>query len=46
MCGTSCSRRANLEAYAAALQYQQKEHMERSVEHAKEALDPGIKWRA
>jgi 3-oxoisoapionate decarboxylase len=38
--------RANLEPYAAALQYQQKEHMERSVEYAKKSLDLGIKWRA
>ena len=38
--------RSNLEPYAAALQYQQKEHMERSVEYAKKSLDPGARWRA
>jgi 3-oxoisoapionate decarboxylase len=34
------------EAYAAALQFQQKEHMERSVEYGKKQLDLGIRWRA
>jgi hypothetical protein len=34
------------EPYAAALQYQQKEHMERSVEYGKKTLDLGIKWRS
>lgn len=38
--------RATPEAYAAALQYQQKNHMERSVEYGKKALDLGIRWRA
>jgi 3-oxoisoapionate decarboxylase len=38
--------RSNLEDYSAALRYQQKEHMERSVEYAKKALDLGLKWRA
>ncbi len=38
--------RAPSEPYAAALQYQQKEHMERSVEYAKKTLDLGVKWRA
>jgi sugar phosphate isomerase/epimerase len=33
------------EAYAAALQFQQREHMERSVEYAKKTLDLGVKWR-
>lgn len=33
------------EAYAAALQLQQKEHMERSVEYGKKTLDLGIRWR-
>ena len=33
------------DAYAAALQYQQKEHMERSVEYGKKTLDLGIRWR-
>jgi sugar phosphate isomerase/epimerase len=31
---------------AAALTYQQKEHMERGVAYAKKVLDAGIKWRA
>jgi hypothetical protein len=34
------------EPYQAALQYQQKEHMERSVEYGKKVLDLGIKWRS
>ena len=34
------------EPYQAALQYQQKEHMERSVEYGKKILDLGIKWRS
>jgi 3-oxoisoapionate decarboxylase len=34
------------EAYAAALQHQQLEHMERSVEYAKKTLDLGVKWRS
>ena len=34
------------EEYTAALRYQQKEHMERGVEHAKKVLDLGIRWRA
>ncbi len=34
------------EPYTAALQYQQKEHMERSVEYGKKVLDLGIKWRS
>lgn len=33
------------ETYAAALAYQQKEHMERSVEYAKHSLDLGQRWR-
>jgi 3-oxoisoapionate decarboxylase len=37
--------RAPAEPYAAALQYQQKEHMERSVEYGKKVLDLGIRWR-
>jgi sugar phosphate isomerase/epimerase len=31
---------------AAALQYQQREHMERGVEYARKVLDLGVKWRA
>jgi len=38
--------RSNIEPYAAALQYQQRDHMERSVEYAKKVLDLGVKWRA
>jgi sugar phosphate isomerase/epimerase len=30
----------------AALRWQQREHMERSVEYAKKALDLGVRWRA
>ena len=41
-----CRRATPAEPYAAALQYQQKEHMERSVEYGKKVLDLGIKWRA
>jgi sugar phosphate isomerase/epimerase len=38
--------RTPAEPYAAALQYQQKEHMERSVEYGKKVLDLGIRWRS
>lgn len=34
------------EPYRAALEYQQKEHVERSVEYGKKTLDLGIKWRS
>jgi sugar phosphate isomerase/epimerase len=34
------------EPLAAALQYQQVEHMERGVEYARRVLDLGVKWRA
>jgi sugar phosphate isomerase/epimerase len=34
------------EPLAAALAYQQKEHMERGVEYCKKVLDLGIKWRS
>ncbi|HYW42841.1 MAG TPA: TIM barrel protein [Bryobacteraceae bacterium] len=37
--------RSSIEPYAAALQYQQRDHMERSVEYAKKSLDLGIRWR-
>ena len=37
--------RSNIEPYAAALQYQQRDHMERSVEYAKKVLDLGVRWR-
>jgi 3-oxoisoapionate decarboxylase len=37
--------RSAIEPYAAALQYQQKDHMERSVEYGKKVLDLGVKWR-
>ena len=33
------------QVFTAALTYQQKEHMERSVEYGKKVLDLGIKWR-
>ena len=31
--------------FAAALQFQQRDHMERSVEYGKKTLDLGVKWR-
>jgi sugar phosphate isomerase/epimerase len=34
------------EAFVPAIQFQQREHMERSVEYAKKALDLGVRWRA
>jgi sugar phosphate isomerase/epimerase len=34
------------EAFVSAIQYQQREHMERSLEYAKKALDLGVRWRA
>jgi hypothetical protein len=34
------------EPFQAAIQYQQREHMERSVEYGKKTLDLGIRWRA
>ena len=37
--------RSSIEPFAAALQYQQRDHMERSVEYGKKVLDLGIKWR-
>jgi sugar phosphate isomerase/epimerase len=33
------------EPLAAALQYQQREHMERGLEYARKTLDLGVKWR-
>jgi sugar phosphate isomerase/epimerase len=33
------------EVFTAALTYQQKEHMERSVEYGKKVLDLGVRWR-
>jgi sugar phosphate isomerase/epimerase len=33
------------EPYAAALQYQQREHMERSIDYARKTLDLGVRWR-
>jgi sugar phosphate isomerase/epimerase len=38
--------RSNIEPYAAALQYQQKDHMERSVAYGKKQLDLGVRWRS
>jgi len=34
------------EPITAALQFQQRDHMERGVEYARNALDLGIKWRS
>jgi sugar phosphate isomerase/epimerase len=34
------------EPIAAALQFQQRDHMQRGIEYARQALDLGIKWRA
>ena len=31
--------------FVAAIQYQQRDHMERSVAYAKNTLDLGVKWR-
>lgn len=33
-------------AFAEAIKFQQKEHLERSVEYGKKSLDLGIRWRA
>ncbi len=38
--------RSNLPEFAQALQFQQRDHMERSVEYGKTTLDLGVKWRA
>jgi hypothetical protein len=38
--------RSNIETFAAALAFQQQDHMERSVEYGKKTLDLGVKWRA
>lgn len=37
--------RNTIEPFAAALQYQQREHMERSLDYAKKVLDLGVHWR-
>jgi sugar phosphate isomerase/epimerase len=34
------------EPFVAAIRYQQREHMERSVEYAKKVLDLGVRWRS
>jgi len=34
------------EPFVAAVQYQQREHMERSVAYAKKSLDLGVRWRS
>jgi sugar phosphate isomerase/epimerase len=34
------------DAMAAALQYQQRDHMQRGIEYAEKTLDLGVKWRA
>ncbi len=38
--------RTTPEEFVLALQYQQREHMERSVEYGKHVLDLGVRWRA
>jgi sugar phosphate isomerase/epimerase len=38
--------RSNRPEFAEALQFQQRDHMERSVEYGKKVLDLGVKWRA
>lgn len=38
--------RSNLPQFAEALQFQQRDHMERSVEYGKKTLDLGVKWRS
>ena len=38
--------RPEVEVYSAALAYQQRDHMDRSVEYGKKSLDLGVKWRA
>jgi sugar phosphate isomerase/epimerase len=38
--------RATPPAFAAAIEYQQREHMERSVEYARKVLDLGVRWRS
>jgi sugar phosphate isomerase/epimerase len=38
--------RSNIEPFAAALQYQQRDHMERSVDYGKKVLDLGVRWRS
>jgi hypothetical protein len=38
--------RSNRPEFAEALQFQQRDHMERSVEYGKKTLDLGVKWRA
>ena len=37
--------KTNKPEFAEALKYQQREHMERSVEYAKKTLDLGVRWR-
>jgi hypothetical protein len=32
--------------FAAAIQYQQREHMERSIAYAKKTLALGVRWRS
>jgi len=33
------------EAFLLAIQYQQRDHMERSIEYAKKSLNLGVRWR-
>lgn len=37
--------RSSIPEFAAALQYQQHDHMERSIDYAKKTLDLGVKWK-
>jgi hypothetical protein len=37
---------ARPEPISAALQFQQRDHVERGIEYARKELDLGIKWRA
>ncbi len=38
--------RTTPEPFVAAIQFQQREHMERSVEYGKKVLDLGVRWRS
>lgn len=37
--------RSAIPEFAAALQYQQRDHMELSIAYAKKTLDSGVKWK-
>jgi len=38
--------RAMPEAFTSAIQFQQREHMERSIAYARQVLDLGVRWRS